>query len=253
MIPISVDISPIVDEFLVLSNSSQEFASYVVDRMAEDFMSNWENMVSSELGSTRQQYKRAMSLEKTSYNEVLISLLPVESGIPMMIEDGASEFDMKSGFSKSNKRKAKDGGGWHLTIPFRFATSEAVAESMVFSQKMPKPIEKIAKENDGEQISKSQLPEQYKKLLTNKTSDYKHKSPIYEGIKRIQASSSDKENRGNYISFRRVSDKTLDDNPGAWVHPGFKAKRFMNRASDKLEQNLSTILDQATNDFILGL
>lgn len=255
MLPISFDISPIVDEFIILSNRSEEFSSYVIDRMTEDFMNSWENMVNSELGSTRQAYKRAMNVEKVSYNESLISLLPTESKLPMMIEDGASSFDMQEGFSKSSKAvrysSIKDKKEhWYLTIPFRHATSEAVAESMVFANKMPKPIEKIAKENKGEQITMAQLPQEYQKLLKNKTTGVQHKSPIYEGIKRIQASSSDKENRGNYISFRRVSDNSED---GAFVHPGFKAKRFMDRAGDKLVQNMSTILDQSTNDFILGL
>lgn len=250
MLPISIDISSVVEEFNILSLHSEEFSSYVVDRMTEDFMSSWESMVGRELKSTRRDYMRAMNVEKVSYKETIISLLPTESRLPMMIEDGASSFDMKDGFSKSSKKTDKVDGGWYLTIPFRFATSEALAESTIFSQKMPKPIEKIAKENNGEQIKLSQLPDQYRKLLTNKTSGYEHKSPIYEGIKRLQASSSEKENRGNYISFRRVSDNSEE---GAWTHPGFQPKKFMDRASEQMIQNLTTILDQATNDFILSL
>lgn len=255
MLPISIDISDVVAEFNILSLHSEEFSSYVVDRMAEDFMNSWESMVGRELKSTRRDYMRAMNVEKVSYKEAIISLLPTESRLPMMIEDGCSSFDMQEGFSKSSKAvrysSVKDKKEhWYLTIPFRFATSEALAESTIFSQKMPKPIEKIAKENKGEQIKLSQLPDQYRKLLTNKTSGYEHKSPIYEGIKRLQASSSEKENRGNYISFRRVSDNSEE---GAWTHPGFQPKKFMDRAGEQMIQNLTTILDQATNDFILSL
>ena len=248
MIPINVDISPIIEEFVVLSNRSEEFASYVLDRMVEDFMFNWNDMVGKELHGTRKEYLSAMDVNRTAYNEAIISLLPTKSNLPLKIEDGASSFDMREGFSKSEKRTDKDDGGWYLTIPFKFATSEAIAESMVFSQKMPKPIEKIAKENNGDPISMSQLPDQYKKLLANKTTGVKHKSPIYEGIKRLQTSATEKENRGGYISFRRVSDNSED---GSWTHPGFVGKKFMDRAANQLEQNMTSIIDQATNDFIL--
>lgn len=254
MIPFSIDISPIIEEFTVLSDRSEEFSSYIIDRMVEDYMSSWGNMVGKELKSTRREYMRAMNTEKVSYKEAVISLLPTESRLPMMIEDGASEFDMRDGFKNSSKAirysSLKDGQEhWYLTIPFRHATSEAIAESMVFSNKMPKPIENIAKENKGEPIKYTQLPEQYQKLLKNKTTEVQHKSPIYEGIKRIQVSASNKENRGAYMSFRRVSDRS---EKGAWTHPGFEAKKFMDRALSQLTDNMTIILDQSTNDFILG-
>lgn len=254
MIPFSIDISPIVEEFTILSDRSEEFSSYVLDRMVEDYMNAWNNMVGKELHSTRGEYLKAMNTEKISSKEAIISLLPTESRLPMMIEDGASEFDMKEGFSKSSKAirysSVEDKKEhWYLTIPFRHATNEAIAESMVFSSKMPKPIENIAKENNGEPIKQTQLPEQYRKLLKNKTTGVQHKSPIYEGIKRIQVSASNRENRGAYMSFRRVSDRSED---GSWTHPGFEAKKFMDRALSQLIDNMSTILDQSANDFILG-
>ena len=63
----------------------------------------------------------------------------------------------------------------------------------------------------------------------NKTSGYKHKFNIYEGLQREQIGSGT-ENRGGYFSFRRASENS---DPDSWAHPGFTALKLMETASDR--------------------
>jgi len=210
MAPITIDLSEVIKEFTILSDHESEFSSFILDKITQEIAFKWEDLVGKELHSTRNEYKKAMAFEKIDDRNAVFTLLPTESNLALSIEDGKSSFDMKEGFAKSQKRHQKEDGGWYLTIPYRFATTEALAESMVFANQMPKPIQNIAKQNDGAPITPSQLPKEYQVLGVNPTSGYKHKTSIYVGLKRNQLPN---ENRGVYNTFRRVSDNTDE---GAW-------------------------------------
>ena len=248
MIPISIDISDIL---LAYSNvGSEELGGAILDSMVEAYMFEWENQVNKNLKSTRQQYKAAMDVEFVSgSNTAIISLRPTESGLPMMLEEGASQFDIKDGMAKSDKRVIKDGGGWYITIPFRFATTEALGESNIFSGKLPAPIYEKAKNlATGDRLSITDLPDGYNKLLSNKQTGVEHKSPIYAGLMRQDVSSTEKENRGGYISFRRISDKSDE---GSWQHPGFAPMRLMNAALQ--EASLDVVAGNAIDEFLKSI
>ena len=247
MLPIAIDISPILAEYSALADSSEEFSSFILDNMVDDFMFSWQEMVKSELHGTREEYMRYMSTERIDSRNAVIRLLPSESNLAMMIEDGASSFDEKEGFANSLKKHEKKDGGWYLTIPLRHATTEAIGESMTFSGVMPDGVQKAVKASGGGALRTEDLPAEYQKIGINKTSGYIHKSNIYEGIARRQIGSTKSENRGGYMSFRRVSDTSED---GSWIHPGFKAKNFMDRAASKLEENIGKILDDATKRYL---
>jgi hypothetical protein len=245
MLPIGINISPIIEEFSILADKSEELSSSVLDKLVESFMFEWESKVNSELKQTRQEYKNSMFAEKIDSRNAVVGLLPSESSLALMIEDGASSFDIKDGFEKSSKKKSKDDGGWYLTIPFRYATTEAIGESMVFSGKLPKEVQKIAKKVSPAAVALQDLPEQYKKIGVNKTSGYKHKSPIYVGLHKRNIASTKNEKRSGYMNFRRVSDNS-DEN--SWQHPGFEAKKFMDRTAADL--NIGEVVDSAVDDFL---
>lgn len=244
MIPVNIDISDILEEFDELADRAIEFSTYLLDRISESYMFAWENLVNTNLKSTRREYKKAMDMERIDSNIVVFKLLPTESGLAMMIEDGASSWDMKENFSKSDKRKIKPDGGWYLTIPFRHATTEALGESMTFANKMPAKIEKIVKAKQGKSLLPSDLPAKYRKIGINKTSKYKHKAAIYAGLKRFEVGSGS-EKRGSYMTFRRVSDNS---DGGAFIHPGFTAKKLMEKAWK--ESNIDLIVDNAADEFL---
>jgi hypothetical protein len=223
--------------------------------MVDSYMFAWENQVNSNLHSTRQQYKAAMSVEYESDTVAIIKLQPTENSLPMMLEEGASQFDIKEGMAKSDKRTIKEGGGWYITIPFRHATTEALGESSIFSgrpkdsygekgKNLPKEVYLLAK-NTKEALTPDDLPEKYRALLSNPTTGYEHKSPIYEGLKRYKISSTDKENRGGYMTFRRISDQSDED---SWVHKGFKPMRLMNLALQ--DANLDIVVSNAIDSFL---
>ena len=52
------------------------------------------------------------------------------------------------------------------------------------------------------------------------------------------------------MGFRRVSDKS---DAGSFIHPGFAAKKFMERTLSEMESNLSGIIDSAVDEYLRAL
>lgn len=256
MIPIGIDISEVIEEFSILADKSEELSSFVLEQLVENFMFTWESQVNDELKQTRQEYKKAMFSEFEDSNSAVVGLHPTENNLALMIEDGASSWDIKEGFANSSKkktvtRKGKDGNdeqGWYLTIPFRYATTEAIGESMIFSGKLPKEIEKVARKVAPAAVAMQDLPAQYQKIGLNKTTKYEHKNPIFEGLSKRNIASTQNEKRSGYMNFRRVSDKSDD---GSWQHPGFEAKQFMEKTVDSMD--IGTVVDNAVDEFLTQL
>lgn len=241
--PIFIDISEVASEFILSDEEVRSMSRYILSRVAEDYTSAWERLIGQNLHSTRNEYLKGIFSEQPDDYNLILGLTPRQSSLALMLEEGASSFDIKQGFEKSSKKHQKKDGGWYLTVPFRWATSEAVAESG-FSNKMPKAIERLVKVSK-EPLKLGNLPENLRKLGQNKTSGYNHKFNIYEGLQRTEIGSGQKEKRGGYMSFRRVSDKSDKD---SWMHPGFEALKLMDKASDEI--NLGLIVDKAVQEFL---
>lgn len=253
MIPIHVDLSEIVDEFALTGDQAQALGGEIINRIVVEYVNKWENLVNRGLKKTRKLYKRAMYVDRISATEVVFGLQPGQDGLALAIEEGKGPFDEKSGFQASPKKKITLSGGWYLTIPFRYATSGAVAESTIFQDVLPKEIYDIAKGNAGRQIKRSQLPQQYAQLGRRKeikTSngvipEYIHKTPQYQGLVRIDVSSTDREKRGGYFTFRRVSNNS---DILSWIHPGFEPRKFMDKALDEVQ--VFEVADMAIDEFL---
>jgi hypothetical protein len=252
MIPIHVDLSEIVAEFALTGAQAESLGSEIINRIVTEYTHKWENLVNRGLQKTRKLYKRAMYVDRVSSTEVVFGLAPGEDGLALAIEEGKPPFDEKIGFQGSSKKKVKLDGGWYLTIPFRYATPGAVAESMIFQNQLPKEIYGIAKKSI-QPLKKSQLPEQYAQVGRRKAiqtsngiiPEYVHKAPKYQGLVRIDISSTNQENRGGYFTFRRVSDKS---DVLSWIHPGFEAKKFMDKALD--ESQISEVANIVIDEFL---
>lgn len=248
MIPINIDISETVNEFVLSEDEVKSLSAYLLDRVATEFTMRWEEQIDQNLKSTRGEYKKGIFQEQnTDDGSITIGLTPRQSPMALKIEDGSDPYDMKEGFANSDKRKPsyrKNGTtGWYLTIPFRFATAEAIGESSVFSGNLPKPIQNIVKVA-VEPLKFSQIPTQFQAMGQNMISGYKHKFNIYEGLQRVETGSGT-EKRGAYMNFRRVSD--LSD-AAAWIHPGFEAKRLMEAAIQQTD--FPAVVDDAINEFL---
>jgi hypothetical protein len=251
MIPINVDTSGLAVEFGLSKEQIQQLITDVITGITKRAAKRWELVASQELGSVRDMYVKSLIVGSEGPYIGYVMLVS-KNPLPLMIELGNPAFDMKEGFGKSQKIKIKKGGGWYLTIPFRFATAGALGENQIFSGKLPKKIDKLVKNLAPEQSLKiKDIPKEFQtlktreKLLTpNKEFEtYTHRTSIYEGIQKTKLPGSNRHTQ--YINFRRVSDKS---DANSWIHPGFIAKNFKDKAIKSMD--LFKEIDELVEEFL---
>lgn len=230
MTGVSIDITDFVSKWSLTMEQTDLLASAILSEVATNFANEWSNIAGKELKQTKQEYQKAIYINQIDNYNIIVGL---NGTLPNMIEKGADPFDMKDGFKESSKKKSKKGGGWYLTIPFRFATPTSVAESAIFSNKMPQEVYEVAKKlGDREQIKIKDLPVQFQIPQMRKSlpqfGDYIHKNPIHEAIQKKQDSTG----RSQYVSFRRVSDLS-DEN--SWIHTGIIARNLAEKALNSFD------------------
>jgi hypothetical protein len=249
MLPILLDISGTINEFMLTKPEVDSLCRYVIARVSEEYMQQWEKEVGRELKQTKQLYLQSMSVEYPDDRTAVFMLSGKgESKLALMLEEGVSPFDEKTGFERSSKKKQKADGGWYLTIPFQLATAGSIAESSVFSDIMPKAIQNIAKSQSGEGIKEAQLPQQFQVKGVRKEMEmggkmipsYEHKAARYVGVIH-----SNNKNEEKYMKFRRVSDTSDEE---AWIHPGFGARNLMEKALDTVQ--VDRVFDVAIDEFL---
>lgn len=250
MLPIKIDLDEIVGEFSLSGEETNLLGAAIIDRVVQEYYERWRNLVGSELSKSRQEYLKAMYIERTSPLEVVFGLSARESSLALMVEEGTPPFDEKPGLLASPKAKQKKNGGFYITVPFRHATPEAIAESGIFSSILPQDVYTLAKNSQlplkREQLPiNQQLPGSRKAINVPelKIPEYIHKAAKYEGLVKVEAASSDKERRSQYMTFRRVSDKS---DPNSWFNGGITAKKLMDRALQLA--NISTVADMAIDE-----
>lgn len=234
MIPINIDISSLIEEFSLDENQTLMIGTTIIDRVAQEYSYRWKNLIDKELKSSRNEYLRGIFIERVNPTEIIFGLSNRESSLPLSIEEGHEPWDEKPFLLGSLKAKRTKDGKPFLTVPFRHATPQAIAEAGIFSSIMPQDVYQLAK-NSPMPLKRSQLPESQQipgvrkeiNIPGLKVPEYIHKAAKYEGLVRVEASSSENENRGQYMTFRRVSDKS---DPNSWFNGGIIAKRLMDRA-----------------------
>ena len=234
--PIKIDLTNLIEEFDLNANQIESLGSQLIDTISNTFFNVLKIEVNNKLKSARAIYLKGLSLKKI---DSLTSEITLSGWLPNALEEGANEFDMKEGFSKSDKIKISSTGGWYLTIPFKYSSPNSSSE---IKKPLPKEIYDIVKKQKTP-LKESQIPESYrlkeiKELANGKT--YQHKSSIYQGVKKS-------EEGGGYISFRRASNNS-DEN--SWIHPGFEARNFFNKALDEIDSEIPVLADSIINKFI---
>lgn len=251
MLPLYIDLSATVREFQLNPDETEFLGAKIVDQVVVEYMERWNALVSTELHQTRSVYREAMGVERPSANSAVFVLSSQTSRLPIMLEEGASPFDEKIGFQRSDKVKfTKDGLGWYLTIPFRHATPQAIADAGIFSSIMPQDVYNLAK-NSSMPLRREDLPEREQVVGRRKEIDvlgmnvpeYVHKSARYEGLVKVEAGSSEKEKRSQYMTFRRVSNNS---EPTSWFNGGIVAKKLMDRALE--EANIDRVAQMAIDE-----
>ena len=234
MVPIKIEISSIIEEFSLDENQNLMIGTPIIDRVAQEYSYRWKNLIDKELKSSRNEYLRGIFIERVNPTEIIFGLSNRESSLPLSIEEGHGPWNEKPFLLGSLKAKRTKDGKPFLTVPFRHATPQAIAEAGIFSSIMPQDVYQLAK-NSPMPLKRSQLPESQQipgvrkeiNIPGLKVPEYIHKAAKYEGLVRVEASSSENENRGQYMTFRRVSDKS---DPNSWFNGGIIAKRLMDRA-----------------------
>jgi len=262
MIHFSFDVSDLVNKFSLTKRDTEAIAQNAVIAATYATYQQIHKEANLVLHKTLDEYKRNINQPEFGHLQGTIVLTGT---LPNMLENGASAFDMKTGFAKSSKKKTtKDGTGWYLTIPLRWATSEAGGFSSAFAGKMPKEIEEMSKGNPsqksvfgitfqkGEGISAQQLSgTKFGGLPTRagapaggglsagQRQPYEAKVPTFQGLKR-STKVYELRKGGVYTSFRRVSSKSADN---SWIHRGLKANHFLQKGLDNA--NLQVVIDNA--------
>ncbi len=224
MIPVKVNISNIIDSFDLSESQASDLANRVTYHLANVYANNLISLAKTKLHSTRKQFVDGINVIQLSKHKSAVELTGF---IANAVTLGASPFDMKAGFMKSAKAKAKKGGGWYITVPFRMATPNTVATSSLFSAVMPPEIYNLAKGlKQGRGLQRTSLPADFderkmrpaKEVAGTVLPEYQHKSPMFEGVTK-----TGKGGHSQYGTFRRVSDKS---DPASWLHSGFEAKNL---------------------------
>jgi hypothetical protein len=253
IVPINIDLSDLVEEFDLSQDQSTFLGSSIIDVVITEYQLRWENLINRELRTTRNEYKRGVFIERESPLSVTFGLTN-RSSIPLMIEEGQPPFDEKEGFRNSPKRKEAEGGGWYIDIPFRHATSEAVADSGLFSTIMPQQIYDAVRKTgrlgignlQGRFAEKGERKE-INRLGVNKPS-YMHKAPIYQGLTKVNIASTANETRSGYFTWRRVSDAS---DPNSWWNGGIIPYKLMDKALEQAK--IDVVADRVINEFLKAI
>lgn len=240
---IKIDLSEVIAEFSLNGEQVKNLSERILQTITRGVHREWQEHARRGLKATRQDYVRNLIVVESGR---LSNSIVLKGRFNNMIESGATQFDMKQGFSKSSKKKMGK-KGWYLTIPFRMATPSAMGESEVFSSVMPKEVYQAVRkaEKDGlKRLTKDQIPKAFAEIGRNKTSGYVHKNNIYEGLQR-DTKEYPSTIQGQYTTFRRVG--ALSD-PKSWIHPGLEARNFAEKAISSF--NFDVVVENEVDKFL---
>lgn len=107
MLPIRIDLDEVVGEFSLSGEETNLLGAAIIDRVVQEYYERWRDLVGRELSKSRQEYLKAMYIDRTSPLEVVFGLSARESPLALMVEEGAPPFDEKPGLLASSKAKQK--------------------------------------------------------------------------------------------------------------------------------------------------
>lgn len=267
-IPIIIDTGAIAAQFNGIGQEQiDNMCNNIAKSMAASFAGRLEEEANLVLHQTRRRYVNAISLVDEGRLSGTVLLDFSKDPVVGMIEQGASAFDQKESMLRSSKVKIGNRGGKYITIPFRFSTPDAVADSDVFSSKLPEEVYEVLKNKEtniatgsgtrSEGLKTKELPVQFqspkvraeiKDSAGKKLFDaYTHKTSIYTGAIKTKDGVT---GQNSYNSFRRISENS-DKN--AWIHPGIEKHNLVGKALTNFnqERELSVLLSNALSQ--LGL
>lgn len=269
-VPITINFNDIIDQFNISKSQCEDVVDYAIKNVTAEFASQWEETAKRELKSTRSRYISNLRVVDEGRMSGAVILDYSKDSLIQMLEEGASPFDMKEGFSKSAKKHTKvDGQGWYMTIPFKLGSPGSISAgftvlpSQLYNIVKEKPFEANGRTKGltaGEIGSGGGVPQKYQ-IPTSRASivviptskafeEYQHKTNIFKGAFKQKDSVT---GQSSYGSFRRVSD--LSDS-NSWIYSGMDSKNLAEKALNdfqvKEEKVLQASIDNALSFFGLN-
>lgn len=269
MININIDLS----EILELQNLDKEL-NKILDQAARELTvathAHVVERVQAELHSTRDKYLQALSIEKVDDATWAINL----DVSAMWLEEGLQPHEMIDNLLKSPKAKTAADGSRYAVIPFQLnkKPSATWAQAKDLNEAVKKqlkargiPYAKIEKDASGQ--DKLGTLHSFDVMRKNSLATPVRKGPgpggghgdiglpkqgptgipFLEGTRIIQRKVGGKTQRA-IMTFRVVSSK--HKGMGRWFHPGLKAKKFFDEATEWAERTWTErILPQVLSQF----
>lgn len=242
-IPIKIDLDDLVQEFGLDGNQIKLLGTELTNRISDKYFAAIKQKVNTTLKATRGIYLKNLRIETIDdlTKEIILS-----GWLPNALESGADTFDMKPGFMKAKNVKVSAKGNWYTTIPFLWSSSGSEG-----TQKVPKNIYQMVKEQAPKPLKESQIPEsqrlhQIKDLakginavnVPGAQGIYQHKNSIFTGMQKID---------NGAISFRRVG--AVSDKNAFW-HPGLTKRDFFGTALNEISNEIPILADQIIDEFL---
>lgn len=244
MIPIEISLTDTFKEFRMSISQSVSLAEKVKQEVTLEIARQWDLKAKNKLRSSREEYRRSLTIVDKGRFEGAVILRGI---LPNMVEQGASPFDMKTGFFKSSNAKIGANGKLYFTVPFRFGTPNALGDSSIFSSIMPQEVYDEVKKR--KKLSQETVPYPFnivdsrQKVSTkNKIwEEYVHKSSIFAGMTK-NSKTYQKTTQSQYGTFRRVSQSSVEN---MFIYSGLSARGLANEAvtSTKIPELVDKIID----------
>lgn len=252
IVPIIIDTTALSDQF---SSITPEQIDNLCDNIAKTLAARYANQLETEannsLHRTRKIYTENIHVVDSGRLEGTVILDFSKHPLVKMIEEGASPFDMKGNLLNSPKAKMGKNGKY-ITVPFRLGTPDAIADSDIFSGKMPQEIYDILSVQPANipvsggagsrsaGLTTNQLPTKYQsknvrpviKDSAGKTmfKAYEHKNPLFQGAYK---QTDNVTGQNTYHNMRRVSENS---DPDSWIHKGIEQYNLVSKALNNFNQ-----------------
>ncbi len=260
--PIEIDLSGLKGQLGLTNQVIDQLTEICVKAVTAAIYTKWESLAKTELHSTLPAYLQNLNvIDKGRFAKQII----LTGVLPEMVENGASAFDLKDGFSKSKWVKytvpvynakgkvVSPGGDWYLTIPFRQGTPGIVGQAG-FANEMPQEIyDLMVHRASNTPLKISEIPSPYdvpqsREAIYEKGKlvydSYEHKSSIYEGLIKKTAAYG-KTTQNTYISFRRAG---ANSDPLSWIHRGIQAYHLSDKAVEQTD--VDTLVENEVYKFL---
>lgn len=250
MSPIVINLDGLRAQFGLSADSVDTLTEICIKAVTGQIYNNWQALAKQALNGTRPEYLQNLNvIDKGRFAQQII----LTGVLPNMLEQGASPFDMKEGFRKSQKvrysppvYRTKDGvrvlvkeGGWYLTIPFRIGTPGTAGQAG-FSGEMPEEVYQVVK-SKTDPLTIDEIPDPYNQQQVRQPiydqggakvfDSYKHRNSIYEGLAK-RTGVYRKTTQNHYGTFRRVSENS---DPMSWIHKGLTALNLAEKAIERTD------------------